>query len=93
MEHIDAAEFELLRKAVWILATIANGGKIQDSLDAPVISFRPAIADRGTWVCSVTVKFANEGEGRQESTVSGTVSHCLAYCRRELQERLGSGYV
>jgi len=95
LSRVDGEQLTELMRLSWSLAVIINGGRI-DSVEGewPVeITFRPAIADYGTWSCKLSIDFTKEGRGRGSSLHSGTVSSMLDLVRKELSERLGDGYV
>lgn len=91
-DQSDGQLRELMRLS-WILANLVNGGRVSDSKFCPEIRFSPGVADLGTWGCSVTIDYTNEGKGRGQSTVYGTIESCTSDIRKELRDRLGSGYV
>lgn len=95
LEHDAAADRTLheLQRLSWILAYIATGG-IEDAEDAPIIRFRPGVADRGTWCCSLEINLSKErGVGPGFITFSGTIESVLIAVRKELSDRLGNGYL
>lgn len=65
-------DLESFLRSVWLLATLLHGSPITDTDHAPEVTFRPGIADRGTWGCSVYFK-ANESLIWQ---VSGSLDSC-----------------
>lgn len=95
LEHISGEELTELMRLSWTLAAMINGGRIEPGEgEGPVsIKFTPGIADYGTWGCALTIDFTNEGTGRCSSTHFGSVASALDYVRKELNERLGGGYV
>lgn len=95
LQQISGGDLTELMRLSWTLAIIINGGPIDD-VDGqwPVsIEFKPAIADYGTWCCTLTIDYTKEKRGRGVSSHMGTVSSALDTVRKELTERLGNGYV
>jgi hypothetical protein len=72
----------------WVLANLEHGDEL-DAHNSPVISFKPGIADRGTWVCEVEFR---KRDGHCARVFGGTIDHCATQVREMLDRKLGLGY-
>jgi hypothetical protein len=83
-------ELEELQRALWLLAFLVNGGKVDEDTVLPEIKLKPAIGEYGAWQCSVEFDFTAEGEGRGASSQHhGSIVGCLNWARAEIRHRMG----
>lgn len=85
-----------LQRLTWILANLVK--PVTEAEMAPKITLSPGVADRGAWGCAVHINLdpnwvPREGSREPPHSKYGTIGDCVAWCRREIQERLGAGYI
>jgi hypothetical protein len=85
---MNALLLPILFHRAWLIANLS--APVDSADQAPAVTFRPGIADRGVWSCAVTLR-VRTGAEVNDRLLSGTLESCCEELGQILDGMLGAG--